>query len=860
MNNRFRFNLIYFLPGILLLGSAGFFQAAWTGSQKDFRRLAAVSSAQEACGTGALSRRVGLVDTLVARLRLYENPVLADQLDQARDHLRRVAENTAQNSGISPCQTELLAYAREVADFLAAWREGQATPPKPWRQVILDLDAEFRHLDVSHLDMQMVRLRRVEKDFVLRGDPQLLLTFRTLLEEFLREMARSELDAILQEDLRNTLDAYKEAMGQYATKRQAQDRDRLREFHALEESAGKVETRLQKRLIPDLKQEIQALLLASVAGESGHGPTNRKDQAEGSGETGTRHAIAQILRRIQIILEQAGQVEGDFKPFLQKLKAYQETWSARQTRQERLAAVDGRLEKSRLALEKVLTAAQAVSGMATGTEGSGDGAEIPRGSGSMFLVMAWMLFAAAMAVAGVILHRRWPDLTSQSARPVVTNSIQHAQPDFDDPLPPSQPQPQPQLQPRHQHQPQLQTGIPATMLTETTDLLAKTIREMREAEKHQAQVHAELAQHIDAVETTTTTLNETVKNLAQVVAPQSTTQAQAVAEQISAHLVQMESLLTQTEANLAHLTTLEENANQVQAELQSAATTTQGVGQEIQTITTALQELATAFTLVQQQCGIAEQDFSHANNLTQASFGIIDQLSGTAREIGKAVEMIDEIAEQTNMLALNASIEAAGAGDAGKGFAVVANEVKALARQTSEATIMIHQHADAVQKQSHASMDAAREIGRILDHIGQTNHAISRAVTNQTENMNSLSTTTDQMVHSTGPVAGQVAAAAESITTLVQAMGQQVRDLAEVNTTIQAMHASMTEWPHQISALSRNNNEESLTTPDHGLQEMTSALAALRHTADKAMNLHAATSRATAALAGVEQKMRMSHS
>ncbi|MEO5366394.1 MAG: methyl-accepting chemotaxis protein [Magnetococcus sp. WYHC-3] len=103
-------------------------------------------------------------------------------------------------------------------------------------------------------------------------------------------------------------------------------------------------------------------------------------------------------------------------------------------------------------------------------------------------------------------------------------------------------------------------------------------------------------------------------------------------------------------------------------------------------------------------------ELEQANQHSENNARIIAGLAQATEEIKKVVKMVKNIAGQTNMLALNASIEAAGAGEAGKGFAVVANEVKELAKQTAEATGMISQKVDEIERNAARASEASREL------------------------------------------------------------------------------------------------------------------------------------------------------
>ncbi|MEO1488229.1 MAG: methyl-accepting chemotaxis protein [Pseudomonadota bacterium] len=109
----------------------------------------------------------------------------------------------------------------------------------------------------------------------------------------------------------------------------------------------------------------------------------------------------------------------------------------------------------------------------------------------------------------------------------------------------------------------------------------------------------------------------------------------------------------------------------------------------------------------------------------------ISALSQSASEVGQIVELIQTIAQRTNLLALNASIEAARGGEAGRGFAVVASEVKELAMQTSRATEQVAQQIRTMQDTTGASVSALRNIATQVQELETTAVSIASAVDQQ---------------------------------------------------------------------------------------------------------------------------------
>ncbi len=124
---------------------------------------------------------------------------------------------------------------------------------------------------------------------------------------------------------------------------------------------------------------------------------------------------------------------------------------------------------------------------------------------------------------------------------------------------------------------------------------------------------------------------------------------------------------------------------------------------------------------------ISEKAMAQAQTIST----MMAELGKAAQEIGKVTETITDISAQTNLLALNATIEAARAGSAGKGFAVVANEIKELAKQTSEATEDIKAKIAGVQNSTNDAVRTIETITGVIQEIGNTVASTAAAIEEQ---------------------------------------------------------------------------------------------------------------------------------
>jgi methyl-accepting chemotaxis protein len=209
----------------------------------------------------------------------------------------------------------------------------------------------------------------------------------------------------------------------------------------------------------------------------------------------------------------------------------------------------------------------------------------------------------------------------------------------------------------------------------------------------------------------------------------------------------------------------------------------------VETVASATEEINASLAEIAGQVSRATDVAQGAVRAAKDTTGVINGLREQSDSIGDVIKLINEIAEQTNLLALNATIEAARAGEAGKGFAVVASEVKGLATQTAKATEDITGRIEKVQGSTKTTVDAIGEIRGIINQLNEHAVKIAGAVEEQDATTRDISRNIQDAAGGSREMNGAMASVRENS----QTTSQSVNKVMEASTLVTRHTAELDE-------------------------------------------------------------------
>ncbi|MBS0619038.1 MAG: PAS domain-containing protein [Spirochaetes bacterium] len=188
------------------------------------------------------------------------------------------------------------------------------------------------------------------------------------------------------------------------------------------------------------------------------------------------------------------------------------------------------------------------------------------------------------------------------------------------------------------------------------------------------------------------------------------------------------------------------------------------MNQNLQVVSSAVEEMSISIGEVATKASESARVSKEAATIVHETQELVRELGAGASKIGNVIGIISKIAEQTNMLALNASIEAAGAGEAGKGFAVVASEVKELARQTASSSEDIKKQIEAIQISTDKTVQAIGNINGIITRVSEGNASIASAVEEQSMTTKEIATNVNQISSASAEVNKNISGISAGVT------------------------------------------------------------------------------------------------
>lgn len=309
----------------------------------------------------------------------------------------------------------------------------------------------------------------------------------------------------------------------------------------------------------------------------------------------------------------------------------------------------------------------------------------------------------------------------------------------------------------------------------------------------------------------------------------------ALKDKLNSIVTEVDGHATQLDNNMESLNVLtsasSKGANQIRQAIDELSKTAVSLAENVQSVNAGMMEMGDNVTAIHSETVTLNENsdkMDHANHNASESMNLVLTSSHTSSaiieemivqvkatneaiaSISKAVELISDITSQTNLLSLNASIEAARAGQAGRGFAVVATEIKQLADQSSQGAAAIKNIADDILEKSNKSVELTERMRTLaekeqadigsaktgfdtLSQIIEANVATAGTIAEKTKNLEELKQTIINNITELSAISEENAASNEEVTANVSSIAESIDRISEDTGMIKKVSAALEE-------------------------------------------------------------------